>query len=139
MTRPNSALSRRPLPLLALAVLGAALALAAILGDSTNYWIGYFLGPKVFRSQGSRWLNPEYLDRTHAFYEKYGGKTIIFAKNQHHAEFIAERTAAGDIPKVQGLRGDPSDATCESLEGSARNILEISNFVRRLQPARIVA
>jgi membrane-associated protein len=56
------------------------LSLAAILGDSTNYWIGYFVGPKVFRSESSRWLNRRHLVRTHEFYEKYGGKTIIFAR-----------------------------------------------------------
>ncbi|MCI0664547.1 MAG: DedA family protein [Acidobacteria bacterium] len=56
------------------------LSLAAILGDSTNYWIGYYLGPKVFKSDSSRWLNRRHLVRTHEFYEKYGGKTIIFAR-----------------------------------------------------------
>jgi membrane-associated protein len=56
------------------------LMLAAILGDSTNFWIGYFVGPKVFRSESSRWLNRSYLDRTHAFYEKYGAKTVIIAR-----------------------------------------------------------
>jgi membrane-associated protein len=56
------------------------LMLAAILGDSTNYWIGYFVGPKVFRSENSRWLNRSYLDRTSAFYEKYGAKTVIIAR-----------------------------------------------------------
>ena len=56
------------------------LSLAAILGDSTNYWIGYFIGPKVFKSERSRWLNRRHLVRTHEFYEKYGGKTIIFAR-----------------------------------------------------------
>jgi membrane-associated protein len=56
------------------------LSLAAIMGDSTNYWIGYFVGPKVFRSESSRWLNRKHLIRTHEFYEKYGGKTIIFAR-----------------------------------------------------------
>jgi membrane-associated protein len=56
------------------------LSLAAIMGDSTNYWIGYFVGPKVFRSESSRWLNRKHLVRTHEFYEKYGGKTIIFAR-----------------------------------------------------------
>src|SRR5262249_34496393 len=53
---------------------------AAILGDSTNYWIGYFLGPKVFSSESSRLLNRKHLDRTHEFYEKYGGKTVIIAR-----------------------------------------------------------
>jgi membrane-associated protein len=56
------------------------LMLAAILGDSTNYWIGYFVGPKVFKSESSRWLNRAHLERTHAFYEKYGVKTVIIAR-----------------------------------------------------------
>lgn len=53
---------------------------AAILGDTLNYWIGYHLGPKVFSQNNSRWLNTQYLQRTHQFYEKYGGKTIIIAR-----------------------------------------------------------
>ncbi|TCV85803.1 DedA family protein [Sulfurirhabdus autotrophica] len=53
---------------------------AAFLGDNTNYWIGRFIGPKVFSKQQSRFLNREYLEKTHAFYEKHGGKTIIFAR-----------------------------------------------------------
>jgi|SRR5262245_1398020 len=56
------------------------LSMAAILGDSTNYWIGYFVGPKVFNSENSRWLNRKQLVRTHEFYEKYGGKTVILAR-----------------------------------------------------------
>lgn len=55
------------------------LSVAAILGDTVNYWIGAFVGPKVFRSQ-SRFLNKEHLARTHDFYEKHGGKTIILAR-----------------------------------------------------------
>ncbi|MBI3600597.1 MAG: DedA family protein [Nitrospinae bacterium] len=52
---------------------------AAILGDTANYWIGQFVGVKAFHSN-NRFLNKEYLDRTHKFYEKYGGKTIILAR-----------------------------------------------------------
>ena len=55
------------------------LAVAAILGDTANYWIGHYLGPKVF-SSNSRWFKREYLERTHAFYEKHGGKTIVLAR-----------------------------------------------------------
>ena len=58
----------------------ALMIIAAIIGDTLNYWIGYRLGPKVFRSESSRWLNRQHLERTHQFYEKYGGKTIIFAR-----------------------------------------------------------
>lgn len=56
------------------------LIVAAILGDTVNYWIGYSIGPRLFTSDRSRWLNREHLDRTHRFYEKYGGKTIILAR-----------------------------------------------------------
>jgi len=59
----------------------AVLLVAAILGDTLNYHIGHYLGPKVFREgRTSRWLKKEHLDRTHAFFEKYGGKTIIIAR-----------------------------------------------------------
>ena len=49
-------------------------------GDNTNYWIGHHLGPRVFRSSNSRLLNREYLDRTRAFYDRHGGKTILLAR-----------------------------------------------------------
>ena len=55
------------------------LAVAAVLGDTANYWIGHSLGPKVF-SGNSRFLKKEYLDKTQAFYEKHGGKTIFLAR-----------------------------------------------------------
>ncbi len=55
------------------------LSIAAIIGDTVNYWIGHYIGPKAFTSN-SRFLKKEYLDRTHAFYEKHGGKTIILAR-----------------------------------------------------------
>jgi membrane-associated protein len=57
-----------------------SLSIAAIAGDTANYWIGYTVGPKVFNKEKSRFLNKEYLYRTHRFYEKYGGKTIILAR-----------------------------------------------------------
>lgn len=52
---------------------------AAIAGDTANYWIGHYIGPRAF-SGSIRFLKKEYLDRTHAFYEKHGGKTIIIAR-----------------------------------------------------------
>ncbi|MCY2961555.1 MAG: DedA family protein [Planctomycetota bacterium] len=55
------------------------LIIAAILGDAVNYAIGRRIGPRVFK-EGSRFLKKEHLDRTHAFYEKHGGKTIILAR-----------------------------------------------------------
>jgi membrane-associated protein len=60
-------------------VLWITLCAAAILGDTVNYWIGHYIGPKAFSGQ-VRFLKKEYLDRTHAFYEKHGGKTIILAR-----------------------------------------------------------
>ncbi len=56
------------------------LATAAISGDTVNYWIGHYVGPKVFHEEHSRFLNKEYLIRTHGFYEKHGGKTIVIAR-----------------------------------------------------------
>jgi membrane-associated protein len=53
---------------------------AAIAGDTVNYWAGNYVGPRVFYEEHSRLLNKEYLHRTHAFYEKHGGKTIIIAR-----------------------------------------------------------
>jgi membrane-associated protein len=55
------------------------LAVSAIAGDNTNYWIGRWVGPRAFRGR-VRFLNRAYLERTHAFYEKHGGKTVIFAR-----------------------------------------------------------
>ncbi len=57
------------------------LSIAAVLGDTANYWIGHYLGPRVFKEEGrSRFFKKEHLDKTHAFYEKHGGKTIIIAR-----------------------------------------------------------
>ncbi len=60
-------------------VLFIILTLAAILGDTLNYWIGHYIGPRAF-SGNVRFLKKEYMDRTHGFYEKHGGKTIILAR-----------------------------------------------------------
>jgi membrane-associated protein len=56
------------------------LIVAAVLGDAVNYAIGYRVGPAVFKSETSRLLNKKHLLRTQAFYERYGGKTIIIAR-----------------------------------------------------------
>lgn len=58
----------------------AVLVSASFLGDNTNYWIGRFLGPKVFQREKSRLFNPKHLEQTHQFYERHGGKTIILAR-----------------------------------------------------------
>ena len=55
-------------------------AVAAIVGDQVNYSIGRYFGPKVFGWQNSRWFNRDAFDRTHAFYEQYGGITIVVAR-----------------------------------------------------------
>lgn len=56
------------------------LSIAAIAGDTVNYWIGAYIGPKAFSREDSRFFKKHHLIRTHEFYEKYGGKTIIFAR-----------------------------------------------------------
>jgi membrane-associated protein len=56
------------------------LSVAAVGGDTVNYWIGHYVGPKVFHKEDVPFLNKKYLDRTHEFYEKHGGKTIILAR-----------------------------------------------------------
>jgi membrane-associated protein len=65
-------------------LLAVTLLIAAVLGDSVNYSIGHFIGPKVLshprETRLGRWLKPEYMDRTHRFYEKYGGFTIIIGR-----------------------------------------------------------
>jgi membrane-associated protein len=53
---------------------------AAIVGDSFGYALGRRTGPAIFSRPHSRWFRRDHLDRTHAFYEKYGGKTIIYAR-----------------------------------------------------------
>ena len=55
------------------------LMLAAVLGDTANYWIGHKIGPRVFK-EDTRWIKREHLERTQAFYDKHGGKTIFLAR-----------------------------------------------------------
>lgn len=61
------------------AVLVVILVASAFAGDNTNYWIGRWVGPRAFSGK-VRFLNREYLERTHAFYEKHGGKTVFLAR-----------------------------------------------------------
>ena len=61
-------------------LLVVVLSVAAILGDSVNYGIGHYIGPKVFERPDSRWLRQEHLRRTQRFYDKYGGVTIIIGR-----------------------------------------------------------
>ena len=61
-------------------VVNLVLMAAAILGDSVGYALGRRTGPAIFDRPDSRWFRREHLARTHAFYEKYGGKTIVYAR-----------------------------------------------------------
>jgi len=61
-------------------LLAVLLVAAAIFGDSLNYSIGRYIGPKVFQRPDSRWFRQEHLRRTQAFYDKYGGVTIIIGR-----------------------------------------------------------
>jgi len=61
-------------------LLALVLVLAAVLGNTVNYSIGYYIGPRVFHWEGSRFFNRRALDRAHAFYERHGGKTIVVTR-----------------------------------------------------------
>jgi membrane-associated protein len=61
-------------------VLAATLIAAALAGDNVNYWVGRYLGPKVFRWEQSRLFNRRALDKTHEYYERFGGRTIVIAR-----------------------------------------------------------
>lgn len=62
------------------AVVALVLGLAALTGDNVNYFVGKFIGARLFRGASGRLLKRENLDRTHAFFERYGGKTILIAR-----------------------------------------------------------
>lgn len=61
-------------------LLAALLSVAAILGDTVNYWIGSLIGPRVFTREDSFFLRKKHLARAHAFFEKYGGRAIVLAR-----------------------------------------------------------
>jgi membrane-associated protein len=61
-------------------LLVVVLIVAAVLGDSVNYVVGHYIGPKAFQRPDSRWFRQEYLRRTQAFYDRYGGVTIIIGR-----------------------------------------------------------
>ena len=81
----------------------ATLISAALCGDNVNYWVGRFVGPRVFTVQ-SRWLNARHLQRAHDFYERHGGKTIILARFvpivRTYAPFVA---GIGAMPYLRYL------------------------------------
>jgi len=71
-----SALEGSPMNIYTIIIL---LIVAAFLGDNTNFTIGRFLGHRIYQ-KNYRWIKREHIDRTHAFYEKHGGKTLILAR-----------------------------------------------------------
>jgi len=74
------ALAALPSSGLSVHLMAFLLFLAAVLGDSLNYWIGGKIGPAVFKREDSVWLRQKHLERAHAFFEKYGGRAIILAR-----------------------------------------------------------
>jgi membrane protein YqaA with SNARE-associated domain len=100
------------------------LAAAAILGDTVNYSIGHYIGPRVFDKPDSRWFRQEHLRRTQAFYDRYGGFTIIVARfvpiirtfapflagvaGMSYRRFLSFNVIGGDrVDRVAVLRGLP--------------------------------
>ena len=87
-----------------IALVMTVLVCAALTGDNCNYWIGRWIGPKVFHFERSRWFNPAHLARAHAFYERHGGKTIILARFvpivRTYVPFVA---GVGAMPYVRYL------------------------------------
>jgi membrane-associated protein len=73
------AVAARPDFHLSLTTLFLLLSTAAIVGDNVNYWIGRYVGPRAFTGK-VRFLKKEYLERTHRFFEKYGGKAVVLAR-----------------------------------------------------------
>ncbi|MBI5209552.1 MAG: DedA family protein [Elusimicrobia bacterium] len=74
------ALSATPGSPISLPVVMALLAVAAVLGDAVNYAIGFWVGPRIFNKEDSWFFDRKHLLRTHRFYERHGGKTIILAR-----------------------------------------------------------
>lgn len=85
-------------------LLAGALMAAAILGDSTNYFVGRFIGEKLFANPDSKIFRRDYLDRTHAFYARHGGKTVTLARFvpivRTFAPFVA---GVGEMPYLRFL------------------------------------
>jgi membrane-associated protein len=83
-------------------VLMAVLFVAAVLGDGVNYRVGRWFGPKVFRWEDSRFFNKAAFDKTHAFYEHHGGKTVVIARFlpllRTYAPFVA---GVADMPAAR--------------------------------------
>ena len=74
------ALSALPESKLSVHLMALLLFIAAVLGDTLNYWIGRKLGPAVFKREDSIWLRKKHLERAHEFFERYGGRAVILAR-----------------------------------------------------------
>ena len=87
-----------------IALVNVLLMLAAMCGDSTGYFLGRQTGPRIFTRKDSRFFKQEYVTRTHAYYERYGGKTIILARFvpivRTFAAFVA---GVGQMPYLKFL------------------------------------
>ena len=85
-------------------LLGGALMMAAMLGDSTNFFIGRFVGERLFSNPDSKIFRRDYLERTHGFYARHGGKTVTLARFvpivRTFAPFVA---GVGDMPYLRFL------------------------------------
>jgi membrane-associated protein len=90
-----------------ISLLCPVLFVAAVLGDNVNYWIGRYLGPKVFRWEQSRFFNKAAFDKTHEYYETHGGKTIIIARFLPLARTFAPFVAG--VARMTYLRFLPMD------------------------------
>ncbi|MDO8302394.1 MAG: DedA family protein [Sedimentisphaerales bacterium] len=89
------------------------LSVAAIFGDSTNYWIGRVVGPKIFHQEKVRLLNKKHLDEAHAFYDRHGGKTIFIARFMPILRTFAPFVAGiGKMPYVRFLVYSISGTIC---------------------------
>jgi membrane-associated protein len=85
-------------------LVNALLMAAAILGDSTGYFLGRQTGPRIFSRPDSRFFKQEYVTRTNAFYQKYGGKTILFARFLPVVRsFAAFMAGVGRMPYLEFL------------------------------------
>ncbi len=85
-------------------VTNAVLIAAAMLGDSTGYLLGYQTGPRIFSRPDSRLFKQEYVTRTKAFYDRYGGKTILFARFLPIVRtFAAYLAGVGEMPYLRFL------------------------------------
>lgn len=69
-----------PVPVLNVHLMAVLLFIAAVIGDTLNYYIGAKIGPAVFKREDSMFLRKKHLERAHAFFEKYGGRAIILAR-----------------------------------------------------------